>query len=167
MEKSDADADGGCICRICQESEPVLSLISDVCCCKGSMRMVHKDCLMHWIQFQASRGVFSFSKPVCEICKSRFHLPFMLLLSLHSLSISPFPSLCFSFPDHGHHPLRLSIQMRMKPAREWRVPRFSRNERVRIYVFLLSYILASFGPSFSPTSTYTLSGSKKKKKQGL
>ncbi|XP_069694861.1 E3 ubiquitin-protein ligase MARCHF3-like [Periplaneta americana] len=52
-------------CRICQESDPVQTLISP-CRCKGSVGFVHQKCLETWLQVSSTTR--------CELCHYEYQV---------------------------------------------------------------------------------------------
>ncbi|KAL0224598.1 hypothetical protein RCL1_002510 [Eukaryota sp. TZLM3-RCL] len=57
-------------CRICHCSEPVGDLISP-CKCDGSLKLIHSDCLLSWLQFKKVDPLNAY----CEVCLARYRIP--------------------------------------------------------------------------------------------
>src|SRR3990167_334252 len=58
------------ICRICREVGSSDELLSP-CSCKGTIRFVHRDCLLIWIQYRLQNRL---ATEKCELCGSAFKL---------------------------------------------------------------------------------------------
>jgi hypothetical protein len=53
------------MCRYCHLEEPLVNTLISPCLCQGSLRYIHKDCLMRWLT------VFE-KDPKCEICNTEY-----------------------------------------------------------------------------------------------
>eukprot|EP01095_Lingulamoeba_sp_RSL-Kostka_P006629 TRINITY_DN208_c0_g1_i2.p1 TRINITY_DN208_c0_g1~~TRINITY_DN208_c0_g1_i2.p1 ORF type:complete len:249 (-),score=57.59 TRINITY_DN208_c0_g1_i2:214-960(-) len=60
----------GDICRICRLSEG--TLISP-CLCDGTIKYIHKDCLISWIKYRINSSSFEKSKH-CELCNTPYNI---------------------------------------------------------------------------------------------
>lgn len=74
--QSDKSVVCGSACRIClSESSQVSNPLVSVCKCAGTMKLIHIDCLKHWLQSKvATKHVNStvsyyWKTPQCELCK--------------------------------------------------------------------------------------------------
>jgi len=58
-------------CKYCLSNDNIESLISP-CRCKGSMSLVHRDCLNNWITFSSSRHSYK-----CTVCNYKYKYKYM------------------------------------------------------------------------------------------
>lgn len=66
------------VCRYCLENEPKGDLIVP-CSCNGSVKFVHKGCLLKWLRGQSEQvvipGLFQqHFDPVCELCHFKYRV---------------------------------------------------------------------------------------------
>ncbi len=67
-------------CRIClgEDSDPSNPLIESPCACIGSVRLMHVNCLKHWLQSKVtekrtdSAVTYIWKQFECEVCKSKY-----------------------------------------------------------------------------------------------
>ena len=90
--------DDGVACKICLEREPEDTLVSDICACKGTMGVVHVECIDRWrIHFSPSDPKYS----QCPDCKETLRqVEGMMPLEEPSIELSPssftFKIMCMS-----------------------------------------------------------------------
>ncbi|XP_074286274.1 putative E3 ubiquitin ligase SUD1 [Silene latifolia] len=60
----DDDDDDGDVCRICRNPGDADNPLSYPCACSGSIKFVHQDCLLQWLNHSNARH--------CEVCKHPF-----------------------------------------------------------------------------------------------
>ncbi|XP_071688970.1 probable E3 ubiquitin ligase SUD1 [Rutidosis leptorrhynchoides] len=60
----DDDDEDGDVCRICRNSGDVDNPLRYPCVCSGSIKFVHQDCLLRWLNHS--------NAPKCEICEHPF-----------------------------------------------------------------------------------------------
>ncbi len=67
-------------CRIClgEDSDPTNPLIESPCACIGSVRLMHVNCLKHWLQSKVTEKrtdcavTYMWKQFECEVCKSKY-----------------------------------------------------------------------------------------------
>eukprot|EP00826_Nyctotherus_ovalis_P040871 TRINITY_DN4061_c0_g1_i1.p1 TRINITY_DN4061_c0_g1~~TRINITY_DN4061_c0_g1_i1.p1 ORF type:complete len:423 (-),score=67.53 TRINITY_DN4061_c0_g1_i1:95-1363(-) len=70
----------GPICRICFEGSSTEDnpLMESPCKCKGSIKLVHKDCLIHWLRSKMKTRVtaiaqtYYWKRPRCDVCREYY-----------------------------------------------------------------------------------------------
>ncbi|KAK9690908.1 hypothetical protein RND81_09G162600 [Saponaria officinalis] len=63
-DDGDDDDDEGDVCRICRNPGDVDNPLRYPCACSGSIKFVHQDCLLQWLNHSNNRQ--------CEVCKHAF-----------------------------------------------------------------------------------------------
>ncbi|KAL5200719.1 hypothetical protein ABZP36_021922 [Zizania latifolia] len=63
-EDDDEDEEEGDVCRICRNRGDDENPLQYPCACSGSIKFVHQDCLLQWLDHSNSRQ--------CEVCKHAF-----------------------------------------------------------------------------------------------
>ncbi|KAL8097138.1 hypothetical protein AgCh_030293 [Apium graveolens] len=64
MNRFDDDDEEGDVCRICRNPGDVDNPLRYPCACSGSIKFVHQDCLLQWLNHSNARQ--------CEVCKHPF-----------------------------------------------------------------------------------------------
>ncbi|XP_052193449.1 probable E3 ubiquitin ligase SUD1 isoform X2 [Diospyros lotus] len=64
LNKYDVDEDEGDVCRICRNPGDNENPLRYPCACSGSIKFVHQDCLLQWLNHSNARQ--------CEVCKHAF-----------------------------------------------------------------------------------------------
>ena len=67
-------------CRIClgEDNDPSNPLIESPCACIGSVKLMHVNCLKHWLQSKVSEKrtdfaiTYSWKQFECEVCKTKY-----------------------------------------------------------------------------------------------
>ncbi|GMH18142.1 hypothetical protein Nepgr_019983 [Nepenthes gracilis] len=64
VKKYDDDDEEGDVCRICRYPGDAVNSLRYPCACSGSIKFVHQDCLIQWLNHSNARQ--------CEVCKHPF-----------------------------------------------------------------------------------------------
>lgn len=99
--KYDDDEEEEDVCRICRNPRDADNPLSYPCACSGSIKFVHQDCLLQWLNHSNARQ--------CEVCKHAFS--FSPVYAENAPSRLPFQEFIFGIAMKACHVLQFFLRL--------------------------------------------------------